>query len=151
MKLDHASGVVVALLGVGVISVAWTLPFTDGAMTLGSGIFPFVLGLLLLLLGLAIVGSAVFAAEPTPDVRSVFAWEMIKRPALVVGLLAFSVFLFEFAGFAISILVLLIGFLRAFSSHSWPVIVTIAVVATAAFYGLFGIILQVPISLFPSF
>jgi putative tricarboxylic transport membrane protein len=151
MKLDHASGIVVALLGAGVTVVSWTLPFTDSATTLGPGMFPFVLGLLLVFLGIAMFCSASFATMPEQTLQAAFARSALRRPACAVALLVVSVVLFETAGFAISILVLLIGFLRIFGGYSWGRAIAIAVVSTAAFYALFGLALKVPIALLPNF
>lgn len=151
IKLDHVSGIVVALLGAGVMWVASDLPFTDPAVTLGSGAFPFILGLLLVVLGVAIFGSAAFAAGPDQELAPLFGWRVTKRPAIAFAMLAASVALFATAGFALGISLLLIGFLRVFSPYSWPVVMTIAAAATAGFYGLFGVALDVPIELFPAF
>ncbi|MBI4607455.1 MAG: tripartite tricarboxylate transporter TctB family protein [Candidatus Rokubacteria bacterium] len=108
----------------------------------GPGLFPVAVGLLLVASSSAFVfqslrASSAAAAGPPAEAG--------KRVTGVLAVLAAFCLFLPWLGYAVTAPGLLVVILRLFGLARWPVVAALAVVATAASYYLFGVLLGVPL------
>lgn len=141
---DILFGIIFAIFGAWIFLQALTFPNLKGGYP-GPGLFPQLLGILLVLSGLGIaVNAAIQRALPQP--RALFQppyREKINALLVVLAVIAY-ILLVDTVGFIPIALVIMIGLmLRTGVSLSWSLIVGIGV--TIAIYVLFNRILHVPL------
>ncbi len=126
---------------VGIAAAALATGFGQGTETGGPSarFFPVVLGLLTTGLGAAI------ALRSSPGPAAVTPPEgLVRAVGTLVVLLAY-VAAFERLGFLLATAPSLALLLVVFGERRWPVLASVAVVATAAAYGVFAVWLGVPL------
>lgn len=126
-----------------IISVQLTLWDETGP---GNGFIPFVTGLLIGVSGLTLF-LVELCKQFSPGASQPF---LPNRPAtvrilLVLGGLCFIAVTLSHLGFLISAFLVLCCLLRAIEPQRWWVVLVIAVISCVAAYGLFSVLLQVPL------
>ena len=141
---DAASGVVIALVGIGVVLFARTFPSMPG-QSVGPALFPTLIGV-----GLALVGLALLVSGQRQGAPWLQPGEWMRRPrmvrnfALVVAVLVFYAMAVNRLGFFITALAFLVALFAAFGvTRKW--ILPLAVLVTLAIHYGFYTLLRVPL------
>jgi hypothetical protein len=142
---SRITGAAAAALGAVTVALAWGLE--EGTATGGPGarFLPALLGGLMILLGGLIAfgpdggrsGQARPAAEADPGSG--------RRALMTVGAMAAYTLVLDRLGFLLATSALLVVLVRAYGERRWAVVLTVAVCATGAAYGLFAGWLKVPL------
>lgn len=109
-----------------------------------NGFWPLIHGILLAVLSLILLGQAVKEKErkPLPFWTEPGSW---KRVGMTLGALFVFGLVYEHLGFLLSIF-FLIGFMaRSIGSMSWLEALILAAASSLASYGLFGMLLDMPL------
>ncbi len=143
---DFWSGVMFALIGFSfaIIVKVYEYPMGTGSR-MGPGYFPYVLGIIMGVMGLIIIAQAWISQGGRV---SKFAW----RPLFWV-LLAFVIFglIAKLAGLVISIIVLVIVASYGGHEHRWKEAIISSVILAAASVGIFVYGLKLPFPIWPPF
>jgi putative tricarboxylic transport membrane protein len=117
---------------------ALQVPFGSVRMP-GAGFFPLLLGALLGILALALLGMSLFGS--TDGATRVGA----TRPEILslIGTMFASVWLFERAGYLLTMALFLGVTMKALGKTGWMVAVVIALIGSVASYLLFGHVLMI--------
>lgn len=141
---DTLSGGLLLLFGGSVVAYAWTFPSAPGH-SLGSGVFPMLIGG-----GLALAGALLVRAGWKRHEPARLEWVAGRQPrlalngALVVGSLIFYALVVDTVGFFITAFVFLAGLFLAFGvSRRW--IAPIAAAVTIGLHIMFYTLLRVPL------
>lgn len=105
----------------------------------GAGLWPFAISVLMI----AASGTALLKARQDDDVEA-FDSGILTVALSVASLLAYA-WLLPLIGFEIPTVLLLFFWIKVLGREGWRPAVTVAVVATAAVYGLFVLLFGVPI------
>ena len=126
------------LLGVWICLEALQVPFGSFRMP-GAGFFPLLLGitlsiLSLVLLSIDLLGDAAVTAQALPARAEVF---------YLMGAIFASVWLFERAGFALTMVLFLSVVLKVLGKLGWTTAVVLALVGSLVAYVVFGRVLMI--------
>ncbi len=105
LRADHVAGAVFVAFGVLVIAQSGDLPFGDLAMP-GAGFMPRLIAVLTIVLGLTLV---VRARESAPF--ATVNWSDGKHAAMVLLITGVAIALYEWLGFMITMLLMMLGLL----------------------------------------
>jgi tripartite tricarboxylate transporter TctB family protein len=140
LRADHVSGAAFVAFGLLVIALSGDLPFGDLAMP-GAGFMPILIAVLMIVFGIALMMRAGESA-PFGSIN----WSDGKHAVLVMAITAVSVALYERLGFAITMLLMMMGFLIIIERRN-PVRAAIFSISVAAItLGLFAYALQTPLA-----
>ena len=143
---DFWSGVMFAAIGFAfaIIVKVFEYPMGTGSR-MGPGYFPYVLGIIMGVMGLVIIAQA-WISEGGPVAK--FAW----RPLFWV-LLAFVIFglIAKLAGLVISIVILVIVSSYGGHEHRWKEAVISSVILAVCSVGIFVYGLKLPFPIWPAF
>lgn len=145
-RADRIISIILIAIGAGYL--AYNTRYNWGtAEAPGPGFFPFVMGLLLLLLSLRLLAATVFSAataKPATDGEAdgPLAW---RRPALMVAILVLYILILDQAGYPLSTLALLLVSFRVLGATGWLKSTAISVGLVAFTYLLFVVWMQVPL------
>jgi len=140
LRGDHVAGAAFVVLGVLVIALSGDLPFGNLAMP-GAGFMPILLAVLGIILGLTLL---LRARESAPF--STIDWNDGRHAAMVLAIAAVAVALYEALGFAITMSLMMMGFLIIIERRN-PLRATIFSVAVATVtLLLFEYVLQTPLA-----
>jgi putative tricarboxylic transport membrane protein len=141
---DAVGGVVMLLFGV--LSAALSLQLPLGRFRApGSGLFPFALGLLLVLLAGLYLGSlSRRGSEGTQAASGPWIPAVGRMPAFLAAIVAATA-LFVPLGFPATAFVLMASLLRILGMKRWSLVLTVSAIAAVASYGLFVQWLQIPL------
>jgi len=140
LRGDHVAGAAFVVLGVLVIALSGDLPFGNLAMP-GAGFMPILLAVLGIILGLTLL---LRARESAPF--STIDWNDGRHAAMVLAIAAVAVALYETLGFAITMTLMMTGFLIIIERRN-PLRATIFSVAVATVtLLLFEYVLQTPLA-----
>ena len=145
---DHLAYAATLLLGLGTAALAAGYPKPDEAHS-GPGSFPFALGCLMVLVALlgwtlaargasADAGQADAEAAGAPPARPAQTW-------VLAGLTAAYLLLLPALGFISATALLGAAALRALGDRDWPRGLAIGFLFAFALYGLFGLLMNVPL------
>jgi Tripartite tricarboxylate transporter TctB family len=130
--------VIFLLISLWICLEAFQVPFGNFRMP-GAGFFPLLLGMVLGILSLVFLGMNLFgniaAATPVGPARPEIFYLM--------GALFASAWLFERAGYLLTMALFLGITLRVLGGTRWPVAVAVALVGSVASYLLFGRVLMI--------
>jgi hypothetical protein len=135
---DLWSGLIFLGLGTAAVALGRNHPMGT-AMRMGPAYFPTMLGLLLALIGLAVVLRALL--KPGPAVGRI----SFGKPALVLGATVLFGFLLQFLGLAGSIILLVVLSACASERFRWPVALALAVGLAVSSSVIFVRLLGLPI------
>jgi len=143
-QTDFATGVLYVVLGgfAAFIASGYTM---GTAADMGTGFFPFWLGVILAAIGLAICGSSVASGAPMETLSS---WDWKALGWICVSILAFAL-LFEAAGMVLSIFVLVFVSSVASRKFRWQGAIANAFVLNVICYGAFVRLLNIPLRVWP--
>jgi len=139
-KRDFLAGLMFTTVGVAALAIASTYRMGT-PVRMGPGFFPIVLTGLLVLLGVAIMASAVRSGE-------VASPRLVWRPLVVVtGVVALFAFLINTAGLALTTVVVLVASRLARPGYPWMETLALAVATTivTALVFHYGLGLQLPL------
>ena len=143
---DFWAGVMFAAVGAAFSLIVWSYEYPMGtAARMGPGYFPFVLGLLLGALGLAIIAESLVTSG---EAIGKFAW----RPLFwVLG--GFVVFGLTATWLGLAIAILLLVVISAYGGHEfkWGETLISSVILAACSVGVFVYGLKLPFPIWPSF
>ena len=125
LRADHVSGAAFVAFGLLVIAISGDLPFGSLAMP-GAGFMPILIAVLMILFGLALVARARESAQ-----FASINWSDGKHAALVLAITAVATALYERLGFAITMLLMMMGFLIIIERRN-PIRAAIFSIAVAA-------------------
>ena len=132
--------VAVAVVALGAAAVLGSLSLGAGsARTPGSGLWPLLISVVLLVLGLGLVATARRTSDAERFSRS--TWLVVAGLATMIGFVA----VFGTIGFEIPAAVLTFVWLRFLGGETWRSSIVTTVAVVAAFYVLFVAVLSVPI------
>jgi putative tricarboxylic transport membrane protein len=132
---------------VGAVAVALASGLEEGTATGGPGarFLPMLLGGLMILLGVTIA----FGPDGGRSARPAPAAETDpgsgRRTLMTVGAMAVYTLLLDRLGFLLATSALLVVLMRAYGERRWVVVLSVALCATGATYGLFAGWLKVPL------
>ena len=135
------------LLGIVICIEALQVPIGSVRMP-GAGFFPLLLGLALAVLSLLLLGMT-YATVAAAPVR---VWPERPEVVYLVGSLLASVWLFERAGFLITMTLFLCVALRVLGRKSWALALAIGLAGSVAAYIVFsrGLQIALPSGILPS-
>ena len=135
------------LLGIVICIEALQVPIGSVRMP-GAGFFPLLLGLALAVLSLSLLGITYATAAAAP----VRVWPERPEVVYLVGSLLASVWLFERAGFLITMTLFLCVALRVLGRKSWTLALALGLAGSAAAYIVFsrGLQIALPSGILPS-
>lgn len=140
LRGDHVAGAAFIVFGALIIALSGDLPFGNLAMP-GAGFMPILIAVLSMILGAVLL---LRAGESAPF--AAISWSDGKHAAMVVVIAAAAVALYETLGFAITMTLMMIGFLIIIERRN-PLRATIFSVAVAAVtLLLFEYVLQTPLA-----
>lgn len=140
LRGDHVAGAAFVVIGALIIALSSDLPFGNLAMP-GAGFMPILLAILSMILGLALL---LRAPESAPF--ATINWNDGKHAAMVMVIAAAAVALYETLGFAITMTLMIMGFLIIIERRH-PLRATIFSVAVATVtLLLFEYVLQTPLA-----
>lgn len=134
--MERLYGIVVFALGIAILWQGRTLAF-GSLRNPGSGMFPALIGVLMLVLSGMLV-----AVPPKTDSRSPFSGKVLVRVGSVFAALVLYAFLLETLGFLLVSLVLTVFLFAVFDSNKYRFAVLKAFVLTGLAYVLFEILLK---------
>ena len=143
-QTDFASGLLYVFVGTcaAYIASGYTVG-TPGNM--GTGFFPFWLGVFLVAIGMVICASSVFSGAAREKMSS---WNWKSLLWVAVSLLAFAL-LFEAAGMVLSIFALVLISSLASSEFRWKGAIANACVLNVICYAAFVRLLNIPLRIWP--
>ena len=140
MERVKAGAVAVAFLLVGgwICLEAVQVPFGTLRMP-GAGFFPLVLGVTLSVLALTLLGMSLLS----PSIGPTRVWPDRPEVLYVMAILLVTVWLFDRAGFLITMALFLAVSTQVLGRRSWVMTVVVAVVGSVTAYWVFGRLLQI--------
>lgn len=144
-KRDFYAGGLVILLGLGTVICARDYS-VDSLTHMGPGFFPLMLGVLLVVVGVLIAGTAVASSEDQehilPERKEWLGWSCIIASPLVF------IFLGEHAGMAPATFGCVFVAALGDRDATWPSALALSVGVTVLGVGLFSYLLQIPFPVF---
>jgi hypothetical protein len=133
-----ATAVAFLLLGAGICFEAFQAPLGSFRMP-GAGFFPLFLGLTLSGLSVMLIAQGLLtpAREPTR------IWPEQPEVLYLMGSIVVAAWLFERAGFLLTMALFLAVAMRVLGRMRWATVVVVALVGSAASYVVFGRVLQI--------
>lgn len=143
-QTDFAAGLLYVILGV---CAAWIASsYTMGtAANMGTGFFPFWLGLLLAAVGIAVCVSSLLSGATT---RKLSSWDWKPLAWVSLGIAVFAL-LFEAAGMVLSIFALVFISSLASREFRWKAAVANACLLNVISYSAFVWLLNIPLRIWP--
>jgi len=133
------------VLGSAYLAGSLELPRGSAAQP-GAGLYPLLLGILLVALSLALLVQSLREKETKPEESESFPKGRDRQRVVAVGL---ALFLFALSlkplGYAVTSAALMGAILRLFGLRSWMKITIISILCSAVSYYLFASILDVPL------
>jgi len=143
-RTDFAAGLL--YLAVGAFAAFIASGYTMGtAADMGTGYFPFWLGVLLAAIGLAVCASSVVPGTATNKLSS---WHWKSLAWVCVSLLAFAL-MFESAGMVLSIFALVLISSLASGAQRWKGAMVNACILNVICYSAFVWLLEIPLRIWP--
>ena len=106
LRADHVAGAAFILFGAAIIALSGDLPVGRLSMP-GSGFLPMIVAVLTMIFGLALIARA--SAESVPF--SELDWADGKHALMVTAITAAAALLYEYLGFIVTMLLMMISFL----------------------------------------
>lgn len=141
-KSNIISALVFILLGTYVFFKANTFPKLGGAQVTGPDFFPKILAIILIGLSLILFATTLGNKE---DRAAGFVNPMAKKTYITILSLLIYILLINVLGFIIPTIAILFWLIRYYGMTSLPKIALISVLATLVFYGVFHLLLSVPL------
>ena len=137
------------LLGIGVIAVSSTYPTAEsyGTGVPGPGLWPMAIAIVLLACSAMLLYNT-WRMKPEKNTDIDLFGPGPKRAYISMAILVVYVLLLEPLGFIIATTILEFIFIRWFSKKSYVVSFVIAAAVTAVVYGIFQLVLNVPVGSF---
>lgn len=137
------TGAGVAAIGAAVLLLAQQLPGTQAGGEFGPRWWPTLIGGAIGLLGLAvaIIGALRPPARGCDDARASGVWQLTGILGMIV---AYGV-AWNFAHFLLVTPLLVVGIMAVLGGRGWRSLILVPVLVTAALYGVFGVLLRVPL------
>jgi putative tricarboxylic transport membrane protein len=138
-------GVVIFLFGGATVLLSLKMP-TGTFRTAGAGMFPLILGILLMILSGAFVSRIFFEGkeEQVKKEASLESSESPKQLILFLGTMVLATLFFNTLGYPLISFLLMLGLLRILGIKRWGLNILISVVAAAGSYFLFVRWLDIP-------
>lgn len=130
--------VVFLLMGLWICFEARQVPFGSFRMP-GAGFFPLLLGITLSAFAVVLLGTSFFGASG----GSTHVWPERPDVLYLMGTILVSVWLFERAGFLLTMALFLGVVMKALGKIAWPTAVVVALVGSVASYLVFGRLLLI--------
>ena len=146
MKKDEAIvGVVIFLFGAATVLLSLKMPIGT-FRTAGTGMFPLILGMLLMILSGAFVSRILFQGkeERANKETSVESSESTMQLILFLGTMALATLFFNRFGYPLTSLLLMLALLRILGIKRWGLNILISVVTAVGSYLLFVRWLDIP-------
>lgn len=140
LRADHVAGAAFAAFGLLVIALSGDLPFGDLAMP-GAGFMPRLVAILMILCGIALM---LRARESAPF--ATLNWSNARHAALVILITGAAIALYERLGFAITMLLMMLGLLVVIERRNFGRAVIFSVFVTAITLGVFVYVLRTPLA-----
>ena len=137
-------GVVWIFLGLTISIWSSTFPF-GGLKSPGPGYLPFMLGLLLVILGIILLLTAMLRTEGgsrKPIAPLIPDGPGLTRVALTLGSMALSVAVFEYLGFVLTAFFLILFLMRTVHPQKWSVALFYAFVTALSSFIVFRLLLK---------
>ncbi len=133
-------------LALGILLCLWSSIYEIWAMGKpGSGFFPFLMGVLLILLSLILLVQAKKLRSPAEKVTSSFVSGGWKRVTAALLILASSAFLFNPLGCTLTVFFLVIAYMRGVGSQGWKATLLAAFFSALGVHLLFILLLKQPL------
>lgn len=143
-KANIFIAILFALLGVIIIAISMTYPPSKHGVP-GPGVFPIIIGVIILLASATLMIKTVIVSEKIPDIKKIFGSEFFNVFITMGGLVVYLVFM-PMIGFIVSTAILLVLFIRWFAKKSWWLSGLIGILFTLGVFALFSLVLNVPMS-----
>ena len=145
MKTTHPAIGIFWLL-VGLVFSAWSMTYPVGRLRQpGPGLFPFLLGLLLILFALILLKRSASLRWPEEGAKPFFLPGGWKRVGSIGVILLFATFAFESIGYLLTFFFLLVALMWRAGLKSWRIILLTAFFATLGIYVVFVLLLNQPL------
>ena len=143
-QTDFAAGLLYVIVGVCAAFIA--SGYTMGtAADMGTGFFPFWLGVFLAAIGIAICGSSLLSGAPKEKLSS---WDWKSLAWVSLAIIVFAL-LFETAGMVLSICVLVFTSSLASREFRWKDAIANACLLNVISYSTFVWLLNIPLRVWP--
>jgi hypothetical protein len=140
LRADHVAGAAFVAFGLLVIALSGDLPFGSLAMP-GAGFMPRLIAILMIVCGIALM---LRARESAPF--ATINWSGGKHAGLVVLITGAAIAFYETLGFAITMLLMMLGLLVIIERRNFFRALIFSVAVTAITLGLFQYALQTPLA-----
>jgi hypothetical protein len=147
LKKDEAIvGVIIFLFGLITTVLSLTMPIGTFRMA-GTGMFPLLLGILLMILSVIFVLKNFFQKKEKQVQKeaSIESSESPRQLILFLGTMALVTLFFNKLGFPLSAFVLMLALLRILGMKQWTLTLPLSFMTAAACYFLFVQWLQIPL------
>lgn len=140
LRADHAAGAAFVLFGVLIIALSGDLPFGNLSMP-GAGFLPRLISILSILLGLALM---LRAGESRPF--AAINWSDGGHAAMVLAITGAAIAAYEWLGFAITMMLMMLGFLVVIERRNVVRATVFSVAVTAVTLAIFVYVLKTPLA-----
>jgi len=134
-------------LAVGILLSLWSTSYQIGSFFQpGPGLYPLVLGILLIFLSLVLLFDQIKKALPRMQISAAsFPHGGWKKVVYTVLILVLTIFFFEKAGYLITFFLLIMLLMRGAGPQSWKKILLVAIFSTLGIYIVFVLLLKQPL------
>ncbi len=145
-KGNIISSVIVMIIGIYVLVVCSGYPTAEayGTGVPGPGLWPIAVAALMVVAAISLLIKAI-RTKPEDDTPIAMWTEGTRRVYITMAALVVYVAVLGFLGFLLSTVVMLFGFIQWFAKKNPLITLLISVICTAAIYGVFKFLLNVPV------
>jgi hypothetical protein len=133
-------------LAVGLFLSLWSTSYQIGSFVQpGPGLYPLVLGILLILLSLLLFVQAI---KSSPAIKKVLPFSLPggwKKVAYTVLILLLATFFFETIGYLLTFFLLIMLLMRGAAPQGWKKILLVAIFSALGIYLVFVLLLKQPL------
>jgi putative tricarboxylic transport membrane protein len=133
-------------LAVGLLLSLWSTSYQIGSLVQpGPGLYPLVLGILLIFISLILLVQAI---RSSPDIKKVLPFSLPggwKKVTYTVLILLLATFFFETIGYLLTFFLLIVLLMRGAGPQSWKKILLVAIFSALGIYLVFVLLLKQPL------
>lgn len=133
-------------VAIGILLSLWSTRYEFGSIIQpGPGLFPLVLGILLIILSIILLGQGIKSSLTGQTIAVTSPWGAWKKVAYATLILLLATFMFEKIGYLLTILLMIILLMCGSSPRGWKTILLAAFFSVIGVYLVFILLLNQPL------
>ena len=141
---DFISGIF--WIAIGILLTLWSARYEFGSLIQpGPGLFPLVLGILLIFLSIILLGQAIQSSLNVQTITVISMKGAWKKVAYAVLVLLLATFIFEKIGYLLTFFLMIILLMWGAALRSWKTILLVAFISAIGVYLVFVLLLKQPL------